>query len=362
MACTECFAGSGKLAGHRGQHKRTQTPKKRKREVKASGASQETFVIEKLEDMKTKGGKRQFLVRWRGYKEPTWEPEANLSEQCPLLIADFVTYGRGASTASSAPAQPTVDEWRVDHDWVGERIVREFSSKVAGGRGYSMQTFIGEVTKWRDVGANTKEEPAMWHVVHQDGDCEDLTEEEMQKALASYQSLPTAQKATNKRRAVNTTQTAQPAKAATTKQPMQPQRTEVQPQPQRARTVAEVPGGEAAGCEAPGCLYQYSCKAPYAVLPVHSEQGEIAALKDRSTWWANMAVRDAHGRRIVITIYVERTDGEERYHHIPDEPRVPPFTTSHHVMSTADIARYLSDFETKDSSSASKVDNQTMAV
>ena len=36
------------------------------------------FVVESIKRHRGKKNNRQFLVKWVGYEEPTWEPEANL--------------------------------------------------------------------------------------------------------------------------------------------------------------------------------------------------------------------------------------------------------------------------------------------
>lgn len=48
------------------------------------------FKVEKLINLRTIKGRRQFLVRWKGYRESadTWENEKDLN--CPKLIEEFL--------------------------------------------------------------------------------------------------------------------------------------------------------------------------------------------------------------------------------------------------------------------------------
>jgi len=66
------------------------------------------------------------------------------------------------------------EEWQTEgHAWIGREVARMFGERRA----------IAKVVKWLPAGEDPQEDPALWHILHRDGDEEDLEEHEMLAAL-----------------------------------------------------------------------------------------------------------------------------------------------------------------------------------
>lgn len=58
-------------------------------EKRTSSKAVKKFVIENLEKRRKRNGKVEFLVKWKGYRDKTWEPRKILVKDIPELVKDF---------------------------------------------------------------------------------------------------------------------------------------------------------------------------------------------------------------------------------------------------------------------------------
>ena len=73
------------------------------------------------------------------------------------------------------PAQRCI----TGHKWIGARVWRDFGVHGAG---------VGTITQWMAEGEDgPEEEPALWHVLFDDGDEEDLDEAEVEEAMRMFE-------------------------------------------------------------------------------------------------------------------------------------------------------------------------------
>lgn len=71
------------------------------------------------------------------------------------------------------PPRSDAGRWKTDHEWVGRFVARYYQGKV----------FRARVTKW------DPKKPPIWHVVHEDGDEEDLDRDEVLAAMDVHQRI-----------------------------------------------------------------------------------------------------------------------------------------------------------------------------
>ena len=49
----------------------------------------EYYKVEKLIDRRKNKGKIEFLVKWRGYEEPTWQARTSLYKDIPGIVKNY---------------------------------------------------------------------------------------------------------------------------------------------------------------------------------------------------------------------------------------------------------------------------------
>ena len=70
---------TNKSTSIRGKGKKKKQPKKSQMdEDEDDGDDDEEWVVEAVEDEKSEGGRKKYLVRWEGYEELTWESEDSM--------------------------------------------------------------------------------------------------------------------------------------------------------------------------------------------------------------------------------------------------------------------------------------------
>ena len=70
------------------------------------------------------------------------------------------------------------EAWEEEgHEWVGARLARDFGKSKPS---------IGRIVRWLPAGGSD-DEPALFHMLHDDGDEEDLEEHEVAAGLARYE-------------------------------------------------------------------------------------------------------------------------------------------------------------------------------
>jgi len=120
---------------------------------------EEEFVVEKVLDMRIKSGKKEFLLKWKGYpdSESTWEPSENLD--CPDLIAEYENKARKEKEEKKKRKKADEDEGS-SKGTKKKKVVEEEDSKPRGfDRGLRPDRIIGAtdssgelmfLMKWKD--------------------------------------------------------------------------------------------------------------------------------------------------------------------------------------------------------------------
>lgn len=171
---------------------------------------EEEYTVEKVVDGRVRNGKREYLLKWKGYpdSENTWEPESNLD--CPDLIAEFEEKKKKREQEKKRKTQNGMEDSSVKKKKkVAEVKTTEDDNKPRGfDRGLQPERIIGAtdssgelmfLMKWKDSDeadlvparqANVKcpqiviafyEERLTWHT-HNDNEEDDSKEDSMIKS------------------------------------------------------------------------------------------------------------------------------------------------------------------------------------
>ena len=96
--------------GRRGK----QAAKLKEEEEEFEVGEEEDYVVEKIVDQRTRDGRLEYFLKWKGYSslENTWEPAENLD--CPELLEEFKKSQKRAnedlSSSESETRKRKVDE------------------------------------------------------------------------------------------------------------------------------------------------------------------------------------------------------------------------------------------------------------
>ncbi|CAG8563583.1 28387_t:CDS:2, partial [Racocetra persica] len=72
----------------------------------------ERYEVESVISRKVENGKEKFLIQWKGYSKPTWEPRENLDD-CAILLDSFYKVAKDTEPEPSTPTGvPTDDDFK----------------------------------------------------------------------------------------------------------------------------------------------------------------------------------------------------------------------------------------------------------
>lgn len=121
--------------------------------------AEEEFVVEKVVDVRVRGGKKEYLLKWKGYPESenTWEPEENLD--CSELIAAFEEKNKKNKEEKKKRKAKDDDESSTSSATKRKKVVEEEDKLRGFDRGLQPERIIGAtdssgelmfLMKWKD--------------------------------------------------------------------------------------------------------------------------------------------------------------------------------------------------------------------
>lgn len=161
--------------------------------------AEEEYTVEKVVDSRMRNGKKEYLLKWKGYpdSENTWEPSENLD--CPDLIAEFEDRKKKKDAEKKRKPQNGLEESAKKKRKGGDKSAEDDNKPRGFDRGLQPERIIGAtdssgelmfLMKWKDSDeadlvparqANVKcpqiviafyEERLTWHT-HNDADDDD---------------------------------------------------------------------------------------------------------------------------------------------------------------------------------------------
>ena len=123
---------------------------------------------------------QQYAI-WRSQQaNPRYLVEFERRRRRPMAGAAAASGSSGGNGGSGDSGDGDHIEWQTaGHEWIGHRLLRVFERRSIG----------ATVTRWAPEDGD---DPALWHVEHDDGDEEDLEHHEVEKALAAAYARPLA--------------------------------------------------------------------------------------------------------------------------------------------------------------------------
>lgn len=135
-------------------------PKSQKEDGSPLGEDEveEEYVVERVADSRIRNGKKEYLLKWKGYSDAdnTWEPEANLD--CPDLIAEFEDKRKKEKEAKKEAKRKAAEEEGSSKK--KKKVAEEEDNKPRGfDRGLQPERIIGAtdssgelmfLMKWKD--------------------------------------------------------------------------------------------------------------------------------------------------------------------------------------------------------------------